>query len=100
VAPRGSVAETYRAFEGLRAGCLVVANRLPNGAPFAHSPILQVDHWRELAGILEKYARNIDLLEEARAASLNWWGSHLTAKIQGAYVARELNQAAQTMFHE
>jgi hypothetical protein len=100
VAPRGSVAETYRAFEGLRAGCLVVANRLPPARAFANSPILQIDHWRQLEGILEKYARNIDLLEEARAASLEWWDSCLTVKIQAGHVARDMNEAARTMFHE
>jgi hypothetical protein len=100
VAPRGSVAETYRACEGLRAGCLVVANRLPPAHPFADSPILQIDHWRQLEGILDKYARNIDLLEEARAASLEWWDSHLSVKIEAHRVAREMTEAAQTMFHE
>jgi len=98
VAPRGSVAETYRACEGLRAGCLVVANRLPPEHPFANSPILQIDHWRQLEGILHKYARNIDLLEEARAASLAWWHSCLAVKVQAGRVARELNEAAQTVF--
>jgi hypothetical protein len=98
VAPRGSVAETYRASEGLRAGCLVVANRLPPAHPFANSPILQIDHWRQLEGILDEYARNINLLEEARTASLEWWDSYLAVKIQAGRVARELNEAAQTMF--
>ena len=39
VAPRGSIAETFRAYEGARAGCLVVANPLPNDRIFTGSPI-------------------------------------------------------------
>jgi hypothetical protein len=97
VAPRGSVADSYRAFEGLRAGCLVVANRLPEERFLANSPILQIDHWRELEGILRKYARDIDLLERARAASLDWWRTHLSTHVVGKHVAEALNQAGVTL---
>jgi hypothetical protein len=94
VAPRGSIAETFRAYEGARAGCLVVANRLPEDRVFADSPIVQIDHWRELEGILAKYARNMELLEEARAASLRWWETKIAESVLAADVARELNAAA------
>jgi hypothetical protein len=93
VAPRGSIAETYRAYEGARAGCLVVSNPLPGDRIFADAPILQIDHWRELEGILGKYARNIDLLEEARSASLRWWGTKMAETALAVEVARELNKA-------
>jgi len=97
VAPRGSIAETFRAYEGARAGCLVVANTLPHDRIFADSPILQIDHWRELEGILIKYARDMDLLEEARAASLRWWETKMAEKIWAAEVAQKLNSAAATV---
>jgi hypothetical protein len=97
VAPRGSVAETYRLFEGLRAGCLVVANRLPEDPVFADSPIRQIDHWRELEVILRTYARRVDLLEEVRAASTAWWDAHFTAQVQASHLARELDRAARSM---
>jgi hypothetical protein len=94
VAPRGSVAPSYRAFEGLRAGCLVVANRMPDEPALTGSPILQVDHWRELEGVLRRYARDIPLLEEARVASLAWWQKALATRVVGAAVARAFNDSA------
>ncbi len=94
VAPRGSMADTFRAFEGLRAGCLVVANPLPRDEfLYPGAPVLLVDHWRELRGILERYARDYDALEEFRAEGLAWWQSHLRPEVLGAYLARELNEA-------
>lgn len=97
VAPRGSVAESYRAYEGLRAGCLVVSNRLPNDEFLTGAPILQVDHWRELEGILERYARNVELLEKAREASLTFWRKHIAAEVLGKQLAQRLTQAGQTL---
>ena len=94
VAPRGSVAELYRAFEGARAGCLVVANRLPNRSYLSSAPFIQVDHWRELEDILLKYGRNLDLLERARAATLAWWKNHIAVDRVGTYVAQHINQAS------
>lgn len=97
LAPRGSVAETYRAFEGLRAGCLVVANRLPTRSPLARSPVLQIDHWGELEGILEDYAHHLDRLEAAHTESIGWWNAHGAISVQAGYVARALNRAGDTL---
>jgi hypothetical protein len=98
VAPRGSMADSYRAFEGLRAGCLVVANRLPKDEfLYPHAPLLIVDHWGEFGGILERYARDIDTLEEWRARSLAWWHNRLRPEVIGALVAEQLNEAGATL---
>ena len=98
VAPRGSMADTFRAFEGLRAGCLVVANPLPRDEfLYPHAPLLIVDHWREIRGILERYARDVDALEEWRAKSLAWWHNHLRPEVLAVFLARELNEAGATL---
>lgn len=98
IAPRGSMADTFRTFEGLRAGCLVVANPLPKDEYlYPHAPLLIVDHWREIRGILDRYARDYDALEEWRAKSLAWWENHLRPEVLAAMVARELNHAGETL---
>ena len=98
VAPRGSVADTFRAFEGLRAGCLVVANPLPRDEfLYPGAPLLIVDHWRELRGILERYARDESALEAWRAKSLAWWRDHLRPELLASMVAAQLNEAGATL---
>lgn len=100
VAPRGTKADTYRHFEGLRAGCLLVSNSLPKDPYlFPGAPMLIVDHWKELRGILERYARDTDTLEECRARSLTWWNNHLRPELLGRFVADELNEAAKALLH-
>ncbi len=98
IAPRGSMADTFRAFEGLRAGCLVVANPLPRDRFFyPGAPVLLVDHWREVGGILKKYARDLAALEDFRARGLAWWNEHLRPEVMGAYLAQELNAAGDSL---
>ncbi len=98
VAPRGSMADTFRAFEGLRAGCLVVANALPKDAfMYPRAPLLYVSHWRQIKDILERYARDINALEGWREKSLAWWHNRLRPQVMAVYVAQHLNRAGTTL---
>jgi hypothetical protein len=91
LAPRGTMAETFRLYEGLRAGCLVIANRLPDEPFLRGAPIIQIDHWKELPGLLKKYARDIDALEHYRQAGLDWWQNYGHERVIGPQVAHFLN---------
>ncbi len=98
VAPRGSVADSFRSFEGLRAGCLVVCNRLPaDEFMYPHAPLLIVHHWREIEGILKKYARDIAALEAWRARALAWWHDRLRPEAVAPWVAERLNEAGASL---
>lgn len=91
VAPRGTMAETYRFYEGLRNGCLVITNRLPDEPFLRGAPVIQVDHWKELPGLLRRYARNVDALEDYRRVSTAWWETRCSEFVIGPQVARFLN---------
>lgn len=98
LAPRGTIAETYRAYEGLRAGCLVLTNPLPKDEfLYPDAPLMIVDHWRELPALMEKFARNIEVLEEFRARGLAWWHNHLRPEVVAVEVARMLNVAGDSL---
>jgi hypothetical protein len=92
VAPRGSVSETYRFYEGLRAGCLVVANHFPPETFLKGAPVLVVDRWEELPGIMRKYARDLAVLERYCAASLDWWKSHCSEEVIAASLLQFLKR--------
>lgn len=90
-APRGTIAESYRLYEGLRAGCLVISNRLPEASFLRGAPIIQIDNWNKLPALLKKYARDLDALEHYRKASLDFWKNHLSEPIIAQQVAFFLN---------
>jgi hypothetical protein len=91
LAPRGTVAETFRMYEGWRAGCLVIANQLPPEPFLKGAPVIEVDNWKVLPDLLKKYARDIDALEHYRKASLDFWKNHLSEQVIGQQVAHFLN---------
>jgi hypothetical protein len=73
IAPRGTRMETWRIFEGLRYGCVVVSQRLPDRWFYRGSPIIQIESWDELAAILEDLISDPVRLEELHQRGLAWW---------------------------
>lgn len=73
VAPRGTRMESWRVFEGLRYGCVVVSQRLPERWFYQGSPIIQIDSWDELDAILGDLVSDPVRLEELHRRGLAWW---------------------------
>lgn len=90
VAPRGSNAESYRFYEGLRAGCLVLTSPFPDEPFLRSAPVIVVDDWRQLPALLRRYARNLDALEQYRAAGIRWWNEYCSEPVIAAEVAAVL----------
>ncbi len=93
LAPRGSMPDSFRHFEGMRAGCMIVSNPVPV-EPYLHgAPMLVIDHWREIGGILKRYGRDYDFIQEMGSKARAWWDTRLSPEIMGRYIAGELNKA-------
>ncbi len=92
VAPRGSNWETYRFYEGLRAGCLVVTNPVAPEPFLRDAPVIIVDSWRELPRLLRRYARDVNTLEQYREAAVHWWRERLSEPVIARQLAQALNE--------
>jgi len=73
LAPRGSSVETYRVFEALRQGCVVICDRLPPHWFYKESPIIQLDDWRDLEAKVNDLLSNQENLMTLHHKSLSWW---------------------------
>jgi hypothetical protein len=91
LAPRGTSAETFRVLEGLRAGCIVIADRLPRRAFYDGSPVIQLDRWDRLAEVVEPLLADPAELARRQAAGLVWWRERCSEEAVGAALARRLN---------
>jgi hypothetical protein len=91
LAPRGTSSETFRVLEGLRAGCVVVAERLPPRPFYDGSPVVQLDRWRQLAGVVEPLLADHAELDRLQRAGLRWWRERCSEPAVGAALARHLN---------
>jgi hypothetical protein len=91
LAPRGTSVETFRVFEGLRAGCVVVAERLPRYSFYEGAPILTLDRWRDLERTLEPVLDDPQELRRLHEASRAWWTEHCSEEAVGRFLAERLN---------
>jgi len=91
LAPRGTSFETYRFFESMRYGCVVITEALPPYWFYAGSPAIQIEDWSKLGGILESLIKDKDTLKEIHQQSLEWWQSKCSESALGTYMAETLN---------
>jgi hypothetical protein len=94
LAPRGTSLETFRVFEGLRYGCIVIANRLPHQPFYDGAPIVQLDRWKDLPEVVARFDDPIARGRWHRAA-LDWWHTRCSEEAVGALMARCLNGLGQ-----
>ena len=80
LAPRGSSTETFRLFEALRYGCIVICDRLPRHWFFSDCPIIQLDDWVDLKTEVVKLLDDEERLLNLHYASLAWWEKRCTEK--------------------
>ena len=92
LAPRGNSAETFRVLEGLRAGCVVVSERLPPFWFYEGGPMLQIDSWRQLGDVLDPLLDDPAELARLHAASLAWWREKCSEEALGRLMAERLNR--------
>ncbi len=90
LAPRGTSVETFRVFEGLRCGCVVVADRLPRHWFYDGAPILQLDRWRDLPRALAPLG-DPGALEDHHRRALDWWRTRCSPEVLGRYLAERID---------
>ena len=94
LAPRGGSVETFRFYEGMLAGCVVVTEPLPPFWFYEGSPAVTVRDWSALPDVLERLLADPHELERRHAASLSWWDERLSPRAVGRYIGRRLNSTS------
>lgn len=73
LAPRGSSVETYRFFEAMRQGCIVICDRLPPTWFYDGCPAIQIDDWKDLEAHLAPLVADPERMAHLHRRSLDWW---------------------------
>lgn len=72
--------ECYRHYEALRAGCVIISERLPDTYLYKDSPIIQVENWSDIHDIVADLLSNSTKLNQLSLASRKWWEDTLSEK--------------------
>lgn len=85
--PRGNVIDTWRFFEGLKSGCLVVCEPLPDDYFYSGAPVLQIDSWEELETTIAPLLNDDEALEKWSARSIKFWNEVCSEEAIGRRIA-------------
>lgn len=87
--------ETFRHFEALRAGCVVLSKRLPQNNPFYQTEaIVEVDSYNEMVRTAERLLRQEARLDELIQASRDWWKEQCAPQAVADYVVSKMEKVA------
>ncbi len=88
--PRGASTETYRHFESLRHGCVVISTPLSDAWYFKNSPIQIIQQWDELPPLLSNLVHDGNLLKEISKKSIEYWDSKLSPEAVARFIKSSL----------
>jgi hypothetical protein len=88
LAPRGSSVETYRFFEAMRQGCVVICDRLPPHWFYLGCPAVQIDDWGNLEAEVKALSADPERLKDLHRRSLAWWDEKLSERAIAHAIAR------------
>ena len=91
--PRGYFStECFRHYEALRAGCIVVSERLPDNHLYKDSPIIQIDNWDEGLKQVGKLIVDQEKMDQLHHQALDWWENVFSEKATAKYITSCLNK--------
>lgn len=88
--PKGTTFETYRLFEAMRYGCVIVSQILPPRWFYDGSPIIQIGSWQNLEVVLQRLLEDPLLLQSLHQQTLEWWQTKCSEQAVGQYIANQI----------
>ncbi|MCB0718158.1 MAG: hypothetical protein KDD65_06915 [Bacteroidetes bacterium] len=88
--PRGTSLETFRYFEGMRYGCIVITEALPPHWFYNGSPTLRVERWSELGAMIDGLLADPERMNTMHTAALEWWDRYCSEAAVGKFIADKL----------
>jgi|SRR5690606_3956207 len=89
-----SSSECFRHYEAMRAGCVIVSEKLPANELYIDSPIIQITNWREGLEITRKLIQDPVEMENIQERALSWWKERWSEKATANFIKSKLMQLA------
>lgn len=90
--PKGWVnTETFRLYEAMKWGCVVISEELPDRSYYKDIPIIKVKDWREGLKISNELINNKTKLEEMSKKTLQYYKDNLSPQATANLIVDKLN---------
>jgi len=98
--PKGfNSSETFRHFEAMRAGAVVISEPLPDTHFYRDSPIIIVSDWREGLAKAKSLIENPDVLKRLQLETIHWWETVCSEEATARYLRDKLLAASDSKIH-
>jgi hypothetical protein len=91
ICPRGSNLETYRFFESMKSGCVVICEPLPKAWFYDGHPGVIIRSWNELPSLLSRLLSDDDLMQKLSDQALEYWNRSASEVAVGNKIALFIN---------
>ena len=92
LAPKGWInTETFRMYEAMKYGCVVVADVLPERNYYKNIPVIQVENWKDGFKQIRGMLKNKKLMHELSLKHKAFYDEYLSPKATAKIVADKLN---------
>ena len=89
--PKGNPGiETMRHYEALRAGCVVVSKSIHPVNYLSSAPIVYLNHWRDLRGLVAELLNDEERLSSISKRSTQWWKENGSPDAVAEYIHEKI----------
>lgn len=89
--PRGNNVETWRFFEALRYGCIVITEVLPDRWYYDDAPVYELESWDSLEEVISKMLGSQKIMKRKHGEMINWWQKKCSERAVGKFMAKRIN---------
>lgn len=84
--------DCFRHFEAMRAGCIIVSEKLPTTEFYSKSPIIEIDNWNQGLKVVENLLKDPERMKVLQRKTMDWWNEKCSEKATAAYINRSLKK--------
>jgi hypothetical protein len=82
--------ETFRHCEAMRAGCVLISNRLPSTRLYRNSPIIQLEDWTLLDKTVKDLLQDESRMSQLQNDTLAWWETVCSERAIASFIHQKL----------
>ena len=91
--PQGCTSsETFRHYEAMRAGCIIITSDLPDTKFYKNAPFIILKDWKKIKSTVRTLLMQRDKMQELHLATLDWWEEKCNEGAVAKYMTRTINK--------